>query len=196
MNTIIDFLTKYYFYVVGTGLILIIMLIGFLASKHKNGSKTGPGEGSDTMVNINDVSTGSMNEVAANLKQNEMKPLDVTANPAPTPVLPTHDALNIEKEPMIPVSEEVIPINETVSQNNVIETLPLESKPIDNDMENTEIIDFQELNRSSAPVSSVAQEPIEEHFSFGPTNSTSPNDDILNGEETNTPVQNPTNNNF
>lgn len=76
LDQVVIFLEAYYVYVIGVGLIIIFMLIGYLSSKRKERKKE---KQSSTMANINDVKTGSIDEVASTLNSDLMKPVDVAA---------------------------------------------------------------------------------------------------------------------
>lgn len=73
-NEVVIFLEDYYVYVIGVGLIVILMLIGLLASKRKAKKAA---KDNESMANINDVNTGSIKDVADTLQNNVMQPVDV-----------------------------------------------------------------------------------------------------------------------
>jgi hypothetical protein len=77
-NEMVIFLEDYYVYVVGAGLIIVLMLIGFLASSRKSRKETNDGE---KMANINDVNTGSIDDVANTIQNDNMQPVDVVTFP-------------------------------------------------------------------------------------------------------------------
>jgi hypothetical protein len=172
MDQVIKFLEDNYFYVAGIGLIIIVILIGFLSSRHKAKKQE---EGEEPMANLNEVNTGEIHQVADTIKQNEMKPVDV----AP---MPTTDALKVDTEPVAPVMEEAKPIV----------TPPV--SPVNNNVvsDKTEVIDLSGINGTPVPNNTV--EPV--NNAFAPNTTQVPSDGgILNGEETITPPETPKNNN-
>lgn len=106
-NEIVSFLEEYYVYAIGVGLIIILMLIGLLASRRK-ARKNAKNEG--TMANINDVNTGSINDVANTLQSNVMQPVDVVTSPVnAAPVVNEQPAVSnmMNEVPASPVTPEV-----------------------------------------------------------------------------------------
>lgn len=105
MDTIIEFLNDTfgdnYVYVLGIGAIVLFMLIGFLASR-KGSKKKEDTNKEEPMANINEINTGEINQVAENLQQQKVEPVDIAS-------APTSDALVVDKEPVVPVNQEVVP---------------------------------------------------------------------------------------
>lgn len=164
MDNIINFVMDNIIYVAGIGLILIIILIGFISSRRKK--KNNGGEEKNTMANLNEVSTGEISQVADVVKQNEMKPVDV----APV-VGPTTDALKVEVGPVTPViADTTRPIEELSPVAPVVNptTVPL---PQDNSekFDKTEVIDFSDINGPKANPTVNNTEVV--------------GDNMLNGEE-------------
>lgn len=111
-DKVVIFLEEYYVYVIGVGLIIILMLIGLIASRRKarKGAAT-----EDKMANINDVSTGSINDVANTLQNSNMQPVDVVT-------APTNDTQMVNTgQPMTNDTQVVPPIqpvaNDVMSEN-------------------------------------------------------------------------------
>jgi hypothetical protein len=151
LNQVVSFLEEYYVYVIGVGLIIILMLIGFLSSKKKDKNKVDKNE---TMVNINEVNTGSISDVASTLQGvNVMQPIDVVTfnnESAPvTEVAPEADDEVLEvldtapiATPVEPIAMPVEPIAPTVLESNsftneaVVNEVPTvpaeETKPVEN----------------------------------------------------------------
>jgi hypothetical protein len=178
MNDILNFLSDNYIYVSGVGLIIIIILIGFLASKRK-ARKVGKDESKETMVNINDVQTGGINQVADSLKKEEEKPVEVT------PTVPVQDALVVEQEPVVPVMNQTNMEQPTLDPNPTINPAFENKNPFQtpiNDgsqFEKTEVMDFSDINGFNQNTAN-SNEPV----SFTPDASQTNNDNMLNGEET------------
>lgn len=126
-NEVVIFLEEYYVYVIGVGLIIILMLIGLLASKRK-ARKEAKAEG--TMANINDVNTGSINDVADTLQSNVMQPVDVvtfpennasavseeTATPSTPEVASTPVVEPVVTEPVAPIATPISNVTAPVSE--------------------------------------------------------------------------------
>jgi hypothetical protein len=102
MEEIFELLNEYYLYVIGVGLVLIFILIGFLSSK-KTGNKKDENAKEEPMANINEVKTGEINQVAENLEQEKIEPVNIEA-------MPTSDALFVDEGPVVPVIGEVQPV--------------------------------------------------------------------------------------
>jgi hypothetical protein len=172
MDSILKYLSDNYIYVSGAGLIIIIILIGFLASKRK-GRKEKKGEEKETMVNINDVQTGGLGQVVDNLKKEEVKPVEVTT--------PVQNPSFVAKEPVIPLVNEAKPVEPTLSTT----TPPiLSSVKSDDRFEKTEVMDFSDVNGYKQELKKENSSSVN---SFAPGSSQYTNDSILNGEETNNP---------
>lgn len=84
-----------YIYIIGIGAILLFILVGFLAGR-KDSPKQKPLK-AESMANINEIKTGEINQVAANLNQEKIDPIDIVESP-------TTDALVVDQEPIVPVS--------------------------------------------------------------------------------------------
>lgn len=67
MNEIMEFLSANYLYVMGIGLVLVFILIGFLVSKKEDAQKRKKDQAG--MADLNEVSGGEINQVASNLEQ-------------------------------------------------------------------------------------------------------------------------------
>jgi FtsZ-interacting cell division protein ZipA len=78
LDEVVLFLEDNYVYVIGVGLIIILMLIGFLASRKKGRKVAKENEG---MVNFNEVNTGSINDVANTIQSDVMQPIDIASFP-------------------------------------------------------------------------------------------------------------------
>lgn len=98
-NEVVIFLEEYYVYVIGVGLILVLMLVGLLASKRKARKET---KSEDSMANINDVNTGSINDVANTLQSDVMQPVDVVTFLEEKPSV-------ISNESVAPIVPEAVP---------------------------------------------------------------------------------------
>ncbi len=119
MDAIIEFLNDTlgdnYIYIIGIGAIVLFILVGFLASG--KGSKRKAKNQEENMANINEVSTGEITQVSDTLQEGRMNPVDVAGGH-------TADALVVDKEPVIPVNNEIstdnnfnIPVaNESVTE--------------------------------------------------------------------------------
>jgi hypothetical protein len=172
-NEVVIFLEDNYVYVIGVGLIIILMLIGLLASRRK-ARKNAKEE--EPMANINEVNTGSINDVANTLQSDVMQPVDVVTFPennepivkevTPQPIAPevpstpVYNSVNIE--PITPIVNEpsfvnpttVEPIANTFTNSTASTVQPIveayspveEVKPVvDDDFDKTEVIDFSPL---------------------------------------------------
>ncbi len=99
MDRIIEYLNDTlgdnYIYIIGIAAILLFILVGFLASR-KDASKKGTFN-KEPMANIDEITTGEINQVANTLDQEKINPVDVVA-------MPTTDALVVDQEPIVPVS--------------------------------------------------------------------------------------------
>ncbi len=133
LDEVVIFLEEYYVYVIGVGLIIILMLIGLIASRRKARKAT---NAEDKMANINDVSTGSINDVANTLQNNNMQPVDTVMAPvnnapmADTGQPVANDVMN--EVPISPVAPEMGPI--PTPENVVVEPIsPFEAQPIINE---------------------------------------------------------------
>lgn len=144
LNQVVSFLEEYYVYVIGVGLIIILMLIGFLSSKKKGKNKADKNE---TMVNINEVNTGSISDVASTLQNNNgMQPIDVvTFNNESVPTtetVPEADDEVLEILDTAPIATPVEPIAPIIPESNpvtdetVVNETPIvpaeEVKPMEN----------------------------------------------------------------
>ncbi|MDD2202855.1 MAG: hypothetical protein PHT75_03640 [Bacilli bacterium] len=132
-NEMVIFLEDYYVYVIGVGLIIVLMLIGFLASSKKSRKESGEGE---TMANINDVNTGSINDVANTLQNDNMQPvdvvtfpetnnLDVNVNPSETEI--NQLAGNVEssvQQPVEPIAPQPVELTSIFEQKEVEPVAP------------------------------------------------------------------------
>jgi hypothetical protein len=202
LNNVVIFLEEYYVYVIGVGLIIILMLIGLLTSKKKAKKSTTDGS---TMANINDVNTGSINDVAntiqgnttqpvaepatvgndviqPNVQSNNMQPIDVVTFPEST--IPVASEQSLAPETTTEVIETLDPSTDDVSTttDTVITPAPEEVKPVAEDrFDKTEVIDFSSLGSS-------------EHVTDIKASSANPfvvdnslyDDSILNGESSST----------
>jgi hypothetical protein len=168
-NEVVIFLEDNYVYVIGVGLIIILMLIGLLASRRK-ARKNAKEE--EPMANINEVNTGSINDVANTLQSDVMQPVDVVTFPennepivkevTPQPIapeVPSTPVYNSVVEPVTPIVNEpsfvnqtTEPLTNTSTYNSTVEPIvdaykPVEEvKPVaDDDFDKTKIIDFAPL---------------------------------------------------
>ncbi|MFA5407484.1 MAG: hypothetical protein WC343_01785 [Bacilli bacterium] len=177
LNAVVLFLEEYYVYVVGAGLIIVLMLIGLLTSKRKARKNA---KADEAMANINDISTGSINDVASVIQSNTIQPVDITN-------LPDETVKPVAADPVAPIATPISnPIN--VANTGVIDTpinntIKEEPIKIDNeDFDKTEIIDFSSFN-TGKPV-----EPKVDNFTPFVTDKSQNNgeNDILNGEDSHT----------
>jgi|LSQX01.2.fsa_nt_gb type II secretory pathway pseudopilin PulG len=133
LSEIVVFLEEYYVYVIGVGLIIVLMLIGFLASKRK--AKKASKE-DETMANINDVDTGSIDEVADTLQNDIMQPVDVIDFVVDNSPIIKEEPVNVnfaeEQQMEIPSNE-----NPEVIPTTPINTEPI-TTPINNSFNNSE----------------------------------------------------------
>lgn len=167
-NEIVIFLEEYYVYAISVGLIIVLMLIGFLASKRKTRKSQSTDE---SMANINDVTTGSINDVANVLQSDVMQPVDVVTFVEDTNVAQNNDATSntetvdvvpaavVESPTIEPVAPVVTPVSSITNDdamttsNATIETpvagedkILEEITPVNEDkFDKTEIIDFSSL---------------------------------------------------
>jgi hypothetical protein len=178
------------------------MLIGLLTSKKKAKKSTTDGS---TMANINDVNTGSINDVAntiqgnttqpvaepatvgndviqPNVQSNNMQPIDVVTFPEST--IPVASEQSLAPETTTEVIETLDPSTDDVSTttDTVITPAPEEVKPVAEDrFDKTEVIDFSSLG-SSEPVTDIKASSANP---FVVDNSLY-DDSILNGESSST----------
>ena len=112
MDAIIEYLNDTlgdnYIYIIGIAAIVLFILVGFLASR-KGPKKEDVVNKEEPMANINEVSTGEINQVADTLQQGAINPVELNATP-------TADALVVDKEPVVPVNNEVLPPNNVGNQ--------------------------------------------------------------------------------
>lgn len=168
-NNIVIFLEDYYLYVVGAGLIIILMLIGFLSSKSKERKAKVQEEPS---INIKDVNIDSPSSVISPLPENTIKPVDVVSFSAPeiepvdeikTIEEPVFTPIRIEEEavdsmtketPVFAMSSDSTDINFATIETPVLEEIkPLELEPTkEEDLDKTEVFDFSISSEPSAPV--------------------------------------------
>ena len=124
-NEVVIFLEENYVYVIGVGLIIILMLVGFLASRKKAVKENHQGE---AMVNINDVNTGSISDVANTLQSNVMQPVDVVTFPEDiAPVIEQPDPFEtIPAEDIEVLGEELVvaPMETEVPSFTSMDTAP------------------------------------------------------------------------
>jgi type II secretory pathway pseudopilin PulG len=171
------FLEEYYVYVIGVGLIIILMLIGFLASRRKARKDNNQ---SDSMANINEVNTGSIHDVASTLQSNNVTsvtdvklpdnnavvtPQPVAASGEETEVLETAPVANDSNSFVNPVMPEVEQNVSPVSDNNNPASPFTEEAKADNEdkFNKTEVIDFSSLGMPEPmadikPISSMMNE--------------------------------------
>jgi len=169
-NNIVIFLEDYYLYVVGAGLILILILIGFLSNKSKERKAKSQEEPS---INISDVNIGNTNSVVSPLSENNIKPVDVVSFSASeiTPVTevvaaskePTFSPIRIEEEAVDSMTRDtpvfIMPsadstgFDVTATEMPVLEEIkPFELESAKEDaLDKTEIFDFSISNEPSAP---------------------------------------------
>jgi hypothetical protein len=174
------FLEEYYVYVIGVGLIIILMLIGFLASRRK-AKKDNNQNGS--MANINEVNTGSISDVASTLQSNNVTsvtdvklpdnnavvtPQSVVTNTEETEVLetaPAADDINSFVNPVMPVVEQNV--SPVIDNSSSVSPFTEETK---NDSEEkfnkTEIIDFSSLSRPEPMTDIKPINPVPEENNF------------------------------
>ena len=126
---IVIFLEEYYVYVIGVGLILILMLIGLLTSRGKGKKKT---KTEEPMANINEVNTGSINDVANTLQSDVMQPVDVIDLPieenVATPISNEMDVPGftpIAPEQGVPTMPEAVPIAPEQGMPTMPEAAPI-----------------------------------------------------------------------
>lgn len=170
-SNIVIFLEDYYLYVVGAGLILVLILIGFLSSKSKERKAKTQEEPS---INIKDVNIYNTDSNISPLPENNIKPIDVVSFSAPeiTPVAEvvaineesTLTPIRIEEEAVDSMTRET-PVftmpsadstgfDVTANEMPVLEEIkPLELESSQEDpMDKTEIFDFSISSEPSAPV--------------------------------------------
>lgn len=173
-NEIVIFLEEYYVYVIGVGLILVLMLVGLLASRKK--AKKGD-QNNETMANINEVKTGSINDVAATVQNDVMQPTDVVTFSEEKPSETTEQPANasIPTEPQ--AAPEVAP-----SPNPEPAATPVDN-PIENVMptNNVEPSPIEE----ERPINENAQETIP---MFNATNTIPTNEGALGENNFVTPI--------
>jgi len=123
-DEVVLFLEENYVYVIGIGLIIILMLIGFLASRRKNKKTARQNEG---MANINEVSTGSINDVANTLQSDVIQPVDIVSFPEnnvkPEPQVQVQPEPQVQVQPEAPQFEQV-PIAPPAESVDVLESQP------------------------------------------------------------------------
>lgn len=161
-NEIVIFLEEYYVYVIGVGLILVLMLVGLLASRKK--AKKGA-QNEEPMANINEVNTGSINDVADTVQNDAMQPTNVVTfpedNSSDTMEKPADVPTTIEPQaaPEVAPSPVAEPIITQVSNDNAIpanDTTALsmsEANP-------TDVIASDAIPMSSASIESVSNEDV------------------------------------
>lgn len=203
-DSFVLFLDENYVYVIGVGLIIILMLIGFLASRKK--TKKQPTNTGEQMANINDVNTGSINDVASNLQNDStqlanVEPFPATIDPvAQQPVTPTVSEPVIS-EPTSPsvssfpepapspatptVTPEVTPVVAPTPNDEVNVVTP----PAEDKFQKTEVIDFSSLasvnptptapTTSEEPKVDVVPPFVVDKSQYNGTNNET---DLLNGE--------------
>lgn len=118
-NGVVIFLEEYYVYVVGAGLIIILMLIGLLASSRK-ARKASKDE--EPMANINDVNTGSINDVANNLQSDIMQPIDVVTFPEENSTVTNNEPIVSGLTDTVPTAPTDIIAFEPIAQPEVTAT--------------------------------------------------------------------------
>ncbi|MGI6329410.1 MAG: hypothetical protein ACOXZR_00930 [Bacilli bacterium] len=121
MDEILIFLSENYFYVIGIGLVLIFILIGFLSSR-KGAKNKNQNIEQETMANINEVNTGEIDQVAEQLnKQNEGNVERISEV--------EEDAFKVNEEPAIAVNAEHFqPEEEVFSKMEPIEISEIPNK--------------------------------------------------------------------
>lgn len=200
-NEIVIFLEEYYVYAISVGLIIILMLIGFLASKRKARKNHAADE---SMANINDVTTGSINDVANALQSDVMQPVDVVTFAEDTNVAENNDATSntetvdvapatvVESPTIEPVAPVVTPVSsitndDAMTTSNATIEIPVagenkvleEITPVNEEkFDKTEIIDFSSL------IPEISSETVHEDIKpFVVDNSQyADSNNILNGE--------------
>jgi len=175
-NEVVIFLEEYYVYVIGVGLIIILMLIGLLASKRK-ARKEAHAEG--TMANINDVNTGNINDVADTLQNNVMQPVDVvtfpesnapavseeTIAPSTPEVASTPAVESVVAEPVAPIATPIsnvaTPINNVVTPVSDVATpvSPI-ATPVEPLTNNTDTVTVKPIVEEAKPLTEV--KPVDE----------------------------------
>ena len=168
-NNIVIFLEDYYLYVVGAGLIIILMLIGFLSSKSKERKAKVQEEPS---INIKDVNIDSPSSVISPLPENTIKPVDVVSFSVPE-IEPVDEIKTIEEPVFTPIRIEEEAVDSMTKETPVFTMLsdstdsnfatietpvleeikPLELEPTkEEDLDKTEVFDFSISSEPSAPV--------------------------------------------
>lgn len=158
MDQIVSFLETNYFYVVGAGLILIIIIIGALVSS-KKAKKAKEVDQNPPMANINDVQTGEINQVSDELKQKEVQPVEVapmapevaTEVPEPAAVSePVDTAMEISSFPEATIKSP----EEKFEKTEVIDFSGLDNKQTDSFVADTSQYGSSMLNGEEASQSS------------------------------------------
>ena len=122
MNQVLEFLAENYIYVASGSLVLIIILIIIIAVGNKKKNKS---ESKD-MVDMSNIQTGSINDVASNMNQmnNNMQPHNISEITQTIPVYNSMDGMNVQQEigaPNIGVQEPAM--------ESVVPTMPVEPVP-------------------------------------------------------------------
>ena len=137
MNQVLEFLAENYIYVASGSLVLIIILIIIIAVGNKKKNKS---ESKD-MVDMSNIQTGSINDVASNMNQmnNNMQPHNISEITQTIPVYNSMDGMNVQQEigaPNIGVQEPVmepvtptIPVEPVPTMEPVAPTIPVEPVP-------------------------------------------------------------------
>ena len=137
MNQVLEFLAENYIYVAAGSLVLIIILIIIIAVGNKKKNKS---ESKD-MVDMSNIQTGSINDVASNMNQmnNNMQPQNISEITQTIPVYNSMDGMNVQPEigaPNIGVQESVmepvtptIPVEPVPTMEPVTPTMPVEPVP-------------------------------------------------------------------
>jgi hypothetical protein len=182
MNEIIEFLNENYWYVMGIGLVLVFILIGFLVS-NKGGSKKNKKE-EETMANINEVKTGEINQVASNLDQQNVQPMNNTGVNEPLVngqnQMPVQDNIKANPEPMADIN----PIPQ-VNEMPEVGTTPVQ----DSGVQNIEPVDIGSSLTNDALL--VEKEPVTPVMAESNSEPKIPNNEINNEQSINlNPIQN------
>lgn len=154
MESITTFLTTNYVYVIGGGLILLIMLIGLVAGKSRKKVVK-----EEKTVDFKDVNTGSITDV-----------VDVNAQPAVAPVEVAQVATPVEASPVIeieqptiampivdPIMEPTTPVEVEIPMMDPAFGIEISSDEIPSVLEETPITVVEEPTIVTTPVEEVVE---------------------------------------
>lgn len=163
MNQVLEFLAENYIYVAAGSLVLIIILIIIIAVGNKKKNKS---ESKD-MVDMSNIQTGSINDVASNMNQmnNNMQPQNISEITQTIPVYNSMDGMNVQQEigaPNIGVQEPAMePVAPTIPVEPVPTMEPVAPVKSADSVEELEMFDITDDKPKGSAVSGFSSVNIE-----------------------------------